>query len=257
MMISIWIMTAIKGRIAIGRIWRGHVAPHDRVVRVAADGSLDYHEIAEVFTYMGLNRLKVEKAEAGDIVAITGMDNICIGDTVADPSTPQALPRIEIGEPTVEMTFGVNASPFAGTEGEFSTTRQLRARLYKELETNLSLRVQDTDSPDTFLVKGRGELHLAILIETMRREGYEFEVSKPQAITKLMDGKIVEPWETLTIDIREEYIGIVTEMVGKRQAQLTNMRNDGQGSVRIEFHIPTKGLIGFRSPLSPPRTARG
>ena len=175
------------------------------------------------------------------------MENVSIGDTVADPDMPQALPRIEIGEPTVEMTFGVNTSPFAGTEGEFCTTRQLRARLYKELETNLSLRVQDTDSPDTFMVKGRGELHLAVLIETMRREGYEFEVSKPQAITKMVEGKLVEPWESLTIDVREEHIGIVTEMLGKRQAQLTDMRNDGQGAVRMEFHIPTKGLIGFRS----------
>jgi len=145
------------------------------------------------------------------------------------------------------MTFGVNKSPFSGREGRFSTTRQLRARLNKELETNLSLMVQDTDSPDTFLVKGRGELHLAILIETMRREGYEFEVSKPEAITKVIDGKLMEPVEALIIDTKDKYIGVLSEMLGKRQAQLTDMRNDGFDNVRLEFRVPTKGLIGFRS----------
>ena len=236
-----------KGRIAIGRIWRGKVAPHDTVVRINADGNMDYHEVAEVFTYLGLKRLKVESAEAGDIVAVTGIEEIRIGDTIADPAQPAALPRIEISEPTVEMTFGVNTSPTAGREGRFCTTRQLRERLYKELEINLSLRVQDTDSPDTFLVKGRGELHLAILIETMRREGYEFEVSKPEAITKVIDGKIVEPIEVLTIDTRNEYIGVLTEMLINRQGKMIDMRNDGQDNVRLVFQIPTKGLLGFRS----------
>ncbi|MFC2002181.1 translational GTPase TypA [Chloroflexota bacterium] len=236
-----------KGRIAIGRIWRGKVSPHDTVVRVNADGNMDYHEVAEVFTYLGLKRLKVDQAEAGDIVAVTGIVKVSIGDTIASPEQPAALPRIEIGEPTVEMTFGVNTSPFAGREGRFCTTRQLRARLYKELEINLSLRVQDTDSPDTFLVKGRGELHLAILIETMRREGYEFETSKPEAITKVIDGKLVEPVEVLTIDTRDEYIGVLTEMLSKRQAQMMDMRNDGQDNVRLVFQMPTKGLLGFRS----------
>ncbi|MBN2187792.1 MAG: GTP-binding protein, partial [Dehalococcoidia bacterium] len=193
-----------KGKIAIGRIWRGKVAPHDQVVSVGADGSVTHYEISEVFTYLGLKHLKVEKAEAGDIVAVTGIDKVNIGDTIASPEQPEALPRIEIGEPTVEMTFGVNTSPFAGREGSFCTTRQLRARLYRELETNLSLRVQDTNSPDTFLVKGRGELHLAILIETLRREGYEFEVSKPEAIIKIVDGNLVEPVEVLTIDTKDE-----------------------------------------------------
>ncbi|HUU62954.1 MAG TPA: translational GTPase TypA [Dehalococcoidia bacterium] len=236
-----------KGRIAIGRIWRGKVAPHDTVVSVNADGNVDYHEVAEVFTYLGLKRLKVDQAEVGDIVAVTGIKKVSIGDTIASPAQPSALPRIEIGEPTVEMTFGVNTSPFAGREGRFCTTRQLRGRLYKELETNLSLRVQDTDSPDTFLVKGRGEMHLAILIETMRREGYEFEISKPEAITKVIDGKIVEPVEVLTIDTRDEYIGVLTEMLNKRQAQMIDMRNDGQDNVRLVFRISTKGLLGFRS----------
>jgi len=236
-----------KGRIAIGRIWRGKVAPHDTVVRVNADGNMDYHEVAEVFTYLGLKRLKVDQAEAGDIVAVTGIEKVSIGDTIASPAQPSALPRIEISEPTVEMTFGVNTSPFAGREGRFCTTRQLRERLYKELETNLSLRVQDTDSPDTFLVKGRGELHLAILIETMRREGYEFEISKPEAITRVIDGKIVDPVEVLTIDTRDKYVGVLTEMLSKRQAQMIDMRNDGQDNVRLVFQIPTKGLLGFRS----------
>ena len=236
-----------KGRITIGRIWRGKVAPHDTVVRVNADGNMDYHKVAEVFTYLGLERLKVDQAEAGDIVAVTGIEKVSIGDTIASPAQPSALPRIEIGEPTVEMTFGVNTSPFAGREGRFCTTRQLRERLYKELETNLSLRVQDTDSPDTFLVKGRGQLHLAILIETMRREGYEFEISKPEAITKIIDGKLVEPVELLTIDTRDEYTGVLTETLSKRQAVMIDMRNDGQDNVRLVFQIPTKGLLGFRS----------
>jgi GTP-binding protein len=236
-----------KGKIAIGRIWRGKVAAHDPVVCLSADGSLGHYEISEVLTYLGLKRLEVAEAGAGDIVAVTGLEKVSIGDTIASPEQPEALPRIEVGEPTVEMTFGVNTSPFAGREGRFSTTRQLRARLYKELETNLSLRVQDTDSPDTFLVKGRGELHLAILIETMRREGYEFEVSRPEAITKVVDGHLLEPMELLALDTRDEYIGILTEMLSKRQAQLTDMRKDGVDSIHLEFHIPTKGLIGFRS----------
>ncbi|HJX68962.1 MAG TPA: EF-Tu/IF-2/RF-3 family GTPase, partial [Dehalococcoidia bacterium] len=235
------------GKIAIGRIWRGKVAVHDPVVCLGADGSLSHYEISEVFTYLGLKRLEVAEAEAGDIVAVTGLEKVGIGDTIASPEQPEALPRIEVGEPTVEMTFGVNTSPFGGREGRFSTTRQLRARLYKELETNLSLRVQDTDSPDTFLVKGRGELHLAILIETMRREGYEFEVSRPEAITKVVDGTLLEPVEILALDTRDEYIGILTEMLSKRQAQLTDMRKDGVDNIHLEFHIPTKGLIGFRS----------
>jgi GTP-binding protein len=236
-----------KGKIAIGRIWRGKVSPHDSVLCLRADGAQVRYEINEVLTHLGLKRLEVDGAEAGDIVAVTGIKEVSIGDTITSPDSPDALPRLEIGEPTVEMTFGVNTSPFAGREGRFSTTRQLRERLYRELETNLSLRVQDTDSPDTFMVKGRGELHLAILIEIMRREGYEFEVSKPEAITKMVDGKLMEPVEVLTIDIREEYIGIINEMLSKRQAEMSDMHNDGKGNVRMEFHIPTKGLIGFRS----------
>jgi len=236
-----------KGKISIGRIWRGKVSPHDTVVCLGADGSQTRYEINEVFTHLGLKRLEAKEVEAGDIVAVTGVKEVTIGDTLASPESPEALPRIEIGEPTVEMTFGVNTSPFAGREGRFSTTRQLRERLYRELESNLSLRVQDSDRTDTFIVRGRGELHLSILIETMRREGYEFEVSKPEAITKTVDGKLMEPVEALTIDIKEEYIGIINELLSKRQAEMSDMRNDGKGNVRMEFHIPTKGLIGFRS----------
>ncbi len=247
MMVSNLDYDSHKGKITIGRIWRGKVATHDPVVRISADGSITHYEIGEVFTYLGLKRLEVAEAEAGDIVAVTGLEEVSIGDTIASPERPEALPRIEVGEPTVEMTLGVNTAPFAGREGYFSTTRQLRERLYKELETNLSLRVQDTDSTDTFLLKGRGELHLAILIETLRREGYEFEVSRPEAITKLVDGNLLEPVETLTIDTKDEYVGVLTEMLSKRQAQLTDMRNDGHDNIRLEFHIPTKGLIGFRN----------
>ncbi|MFA5628875.1 MAG: translational GTPase TypA [Dehalococcoidales bacterium] len=235
-----------KGKISIGRIWRGSISPRDQVVCLNADGSSNHYQVDEVFTYMGLGRLNANKAEAGDIVAITGVDKVSIGDTIAFPADPTALPRIEIGEPTIEMTFGVNTSPVAGREGQYCTTRQIRDRLYRELEKNLSLRVQDTDSTDTFLVKGRGELHLSILIETMRREGYEFEISKPEAITKVIDGKLTEPMESLIINTAEEYVGVLTEMLSNRQAQLTDMYNNGKGNVRIEYKIPTKGLIGFR-----------
>jgi len=235
-----------KGRLAIGRILRGKVTPRDAVVRLGENDIVTNHEVAQVLSHMGLNRLDVADAEAGDIVALTGIKEVAIGDTIADPDEPVALPRIAVGEPTVEMTFGVNTSPFAGREGRFCTTRQIRERLYRELETNLSLRVQDTDTADTFLVKGRGELHLAILIETMRREGYEFEVSRPEAVTRIVDGKLMEPVENLTIDVAEEYYGILSEMLSKRQAELRDMRPDGEGNTRLEYRIPTKGLIGFR-----------
>jgi GTP-binding protein len=236
-----------KGKIAIGRIWRGKVAPHDRLVVMNFDGSNTPFEVGQVFTHLGLKRCEVEEASAGDIIAITGMERTSIGDTLASPERPEALPRIEVTEPTVKMTFAVNTSPFSGKEGKYSTTRQLRDRLYRELEVNLSLRVQDTDSPDTFLVSGRGELHLSILIETMRREGYEFEVSKPEAIVKEIKGQLMEPVEDLTVDIRDEFIGAITELLSSRQAKMTNMHNDGRTNVRMEYKIPTKGLIGFRS----------
>jgi GTP-binding protein len=236
-----------KGKICIGRIFRGKISPKSKVVCMYADDRQRSFEVSEVLTYMGLKRIEIAEGQAGDIVAVTGISEANIGDTLSSPDKPEALHRIEIGEPTVEMTIAVNTSPFSGREGKFSTTRQIRERLYKELEVNLSLRVADTESPDTFLIKGRGELHLAVLIETMRREGFEFQVSKPEAITKTIDGQLMEPVELLSIDVRSEYIGAVTEMLGKRQAEMRDMHNDGQNNVHLEFRIPTKGLIGFRS----------
>ncbi|OGO59343.1 MAG: GTP-binding protein TypA [Chloroflexi bacterium RBG_19FT_COMBO_47_15] len=247
MLVSNLDYNSYKGKLAIGRIYRGSVKPHDKVTVVERDGSTKNYEVSEVFTFMGLDRLETEEVTAGDIVAITGVETVSIGDTITSPDQPDALPRIEIGEPTLKMMFSVNTSPFAGREGKYCTSRQLRERLYRELETNLSLRVQDTETPDVFLVAGRGELHLAILIETMRRQDYEFEISKPEVITKEIDGRLMEPVESLTIDTREEYIGALTEILSKRQSRLTNMHNDGEGNVRLEFHIPTRGLIGFRS----------
>ncbi|MFH1639276.1 MAG: translational GTPase TypA [Chloroflexota bacterium] len=235
-----------KGRLAIGRIFRGSVALHDMVVTINRKGDTEEQEVGEVFTYLGLERLNVAVASAGDIVAVTGMGKVKIGDTIAGPEKPEPLPTIEIGEPTVKMTFRVNTSPLSGREGRYSTTRHLRDRLYRELETNLSLRVQDTDNPDTFLVAGRGELHLSILIETLRREGYEFEISRPEAITKTVNGEVMEPVEILTIDTPEEHVGVLTELISQRQGRLRDIRNDGQGKVRLEYRIPTRGLIGFR-----------
>ena len=236
-----------KGRFAIGRVLRGSVKPKDIVAVIGADGNPKKYEIADVFTFMGLSRTSVEEATAGEIVSITGLETVSIGDTVVDPEHPDALPRIVIGEPTVKMTFGVNGSPFAGREGKYCTSRQLRERLYRELEVNISLRVQDTDSPDLFLVSGRGELHLAILVETMRRQDYEFEISRPEAITHEENGKVMEPVEQLILDTREDYIGVITEMAAKRLGKMTDMHNDGKGNLRMEYKIPTRGLIGFRS----------
>lgn len=247
MLVSNLDYNSYKGKLAIGKIYRGSVRPHDKVTVIGGHGSTKNYEVSEVFTFMGIDRPEVEEATAGDIVAITGVETVSIGDTITSTEQPDALPRIEIGEPTLKMMFGVNTSPFAGREGKYCTSRQLRERLYRELETNLSLRVQDTETPDVFFVAGRGELHLAILIETMRRQDYEFEISKPEVITKEIDGKLMEPVESLTIDTREEYIGVLTEILSTRQAKLTNMRNDGRGAVRLEFQIPTRGLIGFRS----------
>ena len=236
-----------KGRFAIGRVLRGSIKPKDIVAVIGADGDPKKYAIDDVFTFMGLSRSSVEEAKAGEIVSITGLETVSIGDTVVDPEHPDALPRIVIGEPTVKMTFGVNGSPFAGREGKYCTSRQLRERLYRELEVNISLRVQDTDSPDLFLVSGRGELHLAILVETMRRQDYEFEISRPEAITHEEKGKVMEPVEQLILDTREDYIGVITEMAAKRLGKMTDMHNDGKGNLRMEYKIPTRGLIGFRS----------
>src|SRR5690242_16013717 len=208
------------GTISIGRISRGSVAPGDVISVLGADGAARQARVVQVLMYRGLDRVAVPSASAGDIVLLTGLEEVAIGDTLADPDAPDALPRIAIDEPTVRMTFGVNTSPFTGREGKFSTTRQLRARLFKELDTNLGLHVNDTGAAERFLVSGRGELHLAVLIETMRREGFEFEVSRPEAILKVIDGRRMEPVERLTVDVREPSLGAVTEALGKRRGEM-------------------------------------
>ena len=237
-----------KGKYAIGRIVRGRISPNTFVAHIDRDGVVSRQKINLVLAYNGLQRIEVAEAVAGDIVALTGIADANIGDTIADVDTPEALPTIAITEPTLKMTFSVNTSSFAGREGKYPTSRQLRARLYRELETNVSLRVEEGNSPDEFIVSGRGELHLSVLIETMRREGFEFQVSRPEVITREGEnGQIVEPIEHLVIDTRDSYIGVLTETLAARKAQLTNMTNDGSGNVRLEYHIPTRGLIGFRN----------
>jgi GTP-binding protein len=237
-----------KGKYAIGRIVRGRISPNTFVAHIDRDGVVERQKIHLVLAYKGLQRIEVEEAVAGDIIALTGIADANIGDTIADVDTPEALPTIAITEPTLKMTFSVNTSSFAGREGKYPTSRQLRARLYRELETNVSLRVEEGNSPDEFIVSGRGELHLSVLIETMRREGFEFQVSRPEVITREGEnGQIVEPIEHLVIDTRDSYIGVLTETLAARKAQLTNMTNDGSGNVRLEYHIPTRGLIGFRN----------
>jgi len=235
------------GSMAIGRITRGSVAPGDRVAVLDASGGNRTAKVAQVLLYRGLERVSVERASAGDIALLTGLEEVAIGDTIADPESPDPLPRIEIDEPTVRMTFGVNTSPLSGQDGRFSTTRQLRARLFRELDTNLGLRVAETDAAERFQVSGRGELHLAVLIETMRREGFEFEVSRPEAIVKVVEGRRVEPVERLTVEVREEHLGAVTEALGKRRGEMIEIVYDHKGGVRLDYLIPTRGLIGFRN----------
>ena len=236
-----------QGRIAIGRISRGTVQAGEVVAVVGRQGSVRPAKVVDVSTFEGLKRLPVESAAAGDIVALTGIEDASIGETVAASSLPEALPGIEVEEPTVRMTMSVNTSPFAGREARMGTSRQLRERLYRELQTNVALRVEDTDRPDSFLVSGRGELHLAILIETMRREGYEFEVSRPEVITHESDDGILEPFEELVIDTTDAHVGFVTQALAARRGQMTNMVAHENGEVRFEFTVPTRGLIGFRN----------
>ncbi len=243
------------GQIAIGRIFRGNVHFREPVTLIGPDRKLRPENLENVFVFRGLERLEAPEARVGDIVAVTGIDDVSIGDTIAAFDHPDALPSIEIDEPTVKMTFGVNTSPFMGREGGRCTSRMLRERLFRELRTNVSLRVEETSSPDEYLVSGRGELHLSILVETMRREDYEFQVSKPEPVTKVVDGRVHEPYEQLTIHTREEYIGALSETLSNRLAQLTDMDNDGAGNVRLEYLVPTRGLIGFRSFFL--RTTRG
>jgi len=235
------------GRIGIGKVERGRVKSGQQATLCKKDGSVVNVKISKLYQFEGLKRVEVETAALGDIVAISGISNINIGETICDIEHPEPLPFVEIDEPTISMTFSVNNSPFAGTEGEFVTSRHLRERLFKELESNVSLRVEETDSPDSFKVSGRGELHLSILIETMRREGYEFQVSRPVVINKEIDGQIYEPMELLMIDVPEEFMGIVMEKLGARKAELVNMTSASSGYMRLEFTIPARTLIGYRS----------
>jgi len=235
------------GKIAIGKIERGSLKKNQQIALVRKDGKIENARISNLYVYQGLKREEAEEAMLGDIVAVAGIPDINIGETIADSSNPEALPFIDIDEPTLSMNFMVNNSPFAGREGDFVTSRHIRDRLTKELETNVSLRVEETDSADCFKVSGRGELHLSILIETMRREGYELQVSKPSVIFKEENGVTLEPVERLTIDVPEEFMGVVMEKLGPRKAEMVNMTSAVNGYTRLEFLIPARGLIGFRS----------
>ena len=234
------------GRIVIGRIAQGVVRSQDTVCWVQADGTQSKGKITKLFGFHDLGRIEIQEAKAGDIVGIAGFSDIQIGETLCDSENPQALPLIKVDEPTLQMNFSVNDSPFAGQEGKFVTSRQLRKRLYTELEKNVSLRVEDTDSTDCFKVSGRGELHLSILIETMRREGYEFAVSKPEVIFKTINGEQCEPYENLIVDVPDEYAGSAIERLSNRKGEMKDMKS-AKGRTHLTFHIPARGLIGFRN----------
>ena len=235
-----------KGRIAIGRVNAGTIKTGQNVVVVNREGVNVPGKIAQVFVYQGLNRAEVDQAEAGEIVALSGLPDVNIGETIATRENPVALPLMKVDEPTLRMTFGVNTSPLTGREGQWSTSRKLRERLMKELQTNVALRVEDTDSADQFSVSGRGELHLAVLIETMRREGYELQVSQPEVIFHEEDGVRMEPLEEVEIDVAEEYSGVVIEQLGRRKGEMLDMNAPGNGHVYMRFKVPTRGLLGFR-----------
>ncbi len=234
------------GRIGIGRIRRGTLRAGSNVVLRFGEEDRGTAKVAQVLTFKGLQRQSVEEAMAGDIVALTGIDEVNIGLTVCSPEAPEGLPPIQVDEPTLAMNFQVNTSPFAGREGKFVTSRQIRERLMRELQSNVALRVEDTGEPDVFRVLGRGELHLTILIENMRREGYEVAVGKPQVLKKVVDGKTLEPFEALTVDIDADHQGAIMEALGARKAELTDMAADGNGRVRLEYRVPARGLIGFQ-----------
>lgn len=233
------------GRIAVGKIERGVIKKNQNVSVIKRDGKIQNAKISNLYTYDGLKKVDVDEARLGDIVAVSGIADINIGETIADTERPEALPFVDIDEPTLSMNFMVNTSPFAGQEGEYVTSRHIRDRLMKEIETNVSLKVEETESPDSFKVSGRGELHLSILIETMRREGYEFQVSRPSVIFKEKKGKTMEPIEYLTIDVPEEFMGVVMEKLGSRKAEMVNMTSAVNGYTRLEFQVPARGLIGF------------
>jgi GTP-binding protein len=235
------------GLIGIGRIRRGSVRPGQNIAIVDREGKKRSGKVMQVLGFKGLKRLEVERAEAGDIVAISGIADISISETLCDPAKVEAMPPLTVDEPTIHMTFQVNDSPFAGQEGKFLTSRQLRARLYQEASHNVALQVSDTSDPDQFDVAGRGELHLSVLIETMRREGYELAVSRPRVRKREIDGEIREPWEQVVLDLDEQYQGAVMQAMGERRTRLENMQPDGKGRVRLDYIAPARGLIGFQS----------
>ncbi len=235
------------GRLAVGRVVNGEVRRAQAVSLCRRDGGVDQGRISTLYGFSGLRRVEVEAAAPGDIVAVAGLEEITIGETVADPDDPRPLPRITVDEPTIAMTLFVNTSPVAGREGRYVTSRKLRERLLKETLTNVSIRVADTDSPDAFQVSGRGELQLAILIEMMRREGYEMGVGRPEVLTRMVEGVLSEPMELLVVDCPEDFIGVVTQKAGARRGRMLKMINHGTGRVRMEFRIPSRGLIGFRT----------
>ncbi len=235
------------GAIAVGRVSRGKIQKNQQLVSIDTEGKTHRVKVGQVLGYMGLERTEVEEATAGDIIAITGIGEPNISDTLCDPDHVEALPPLTVDEPTVNMTFQVNTSPFAGKEGKFVTSRQILERLEKELIHNVALRVEQLDDADKFKVSGRGELHLSVLIETMRREGFEMAVSRPEVIMKEVDGVMMEPYENLTVDIEEEHQGAIMERLGERKAEMRDMQLDGAGRVRIDFYIPSRGLIGFQT----------
>ena len=235
-----------KGKLLLGRLQRGVLQRGQTVALIDRQGQNRPAKINQLFIFQGLDRIEVERAEAGDIIAIAGIGEAGIGDTIADALEPEALPPIAVEEPTVRMTFSVNNSPFAGREGTYVTSRKLRERLYQELERDVALRVADTEAPDALVISGRGELHLTILIETMRREGYEFQVSRPEVIFREIDGKRYEPIEQVEIEVSEQYQGTVIEMMGQRRGLMRDMSYREDGSVHMVFHVPTRGLLGFR-----------
>ena len=235
------------GVIGVGRVTRGSVKPNQQVTVNGANGAIHNGKVGKVFGYLGLERNEVEEAQAGDIIAITGLGELKISDTICCPSEVEALPALSVDEPTVTMTFQVNTSPFSGQEGKYVTSRNILDRLEKELVHNVALRVEQLDDPDKFKVSGRGELHLGILIENMRREGYELAVSRPEVIMREVDGELQEPYETVTIDVEEEHQGSIMEKMGLRKAELTDMAPDGKGRIRMDFIMPSRGLIGFQT----------
>lgn len=237
------------GRIGIGKIVRGKISQNQTVTICRTDGTFQQEKVSRLYQFEGLKRVEVTEGKMGDIVAVNGSEKINIGETICDTEKPEALPFVAIDEPTISMMFMVNNSPFAGKEGKFVTSRHLRARLFKEVETNVSMRVEETETADTYKVYGRGELHLSILIENMRREGYEFQVSRPRVIFKEINGKCCEPMEDLVVEVPEEYVGAVMSKIGARKGELTNMSLNPSGENRLEFKIPSRCLIGYRSEM--------